>query len=142
MAISLAVDSQQNTTVFVFLTDALSVLQALTNNKLPYLAKALQLLSNNFWVALQWIPTQCRVTRDEQADTLAKQGAQTKQPSAYMSYTENPIITKALMMRSQEKDSYHLLNRPEQVMMVRLRTGNNHWNTHMHNKLRMLPPKD
>jgi len=43
-----------------------------------------------------------------------------------MSYTENPIITKALMMRRQEKDSYHLLNRPEQVMMVRLRTGNNH----------------
>jgi len=41
MAISLAVDSQQKSTMTVFLTDAL------TNNKLPQLAKALQLLSNN-----------------------------------------------------------------------------------------------
>jgi len=47
MAISLAVDTQQKSTMAVFLTDALSVLQALTNNKLPQLAKALQLLSNN-----------------------------------------------------------------------------------------------
>jgi len=61
MVISLAVDSQQKSTMAVFLTDALSILQALTNNKLPHLAKALQLLSNNCRVALQWIPAKCGV---------------------------------------------------------------------------------
>jgi len=81
MAISLAVDSQQKSTMAVFLTGAFSVLQALTNNKLPHLAKALQLLSNNCRVDLQLIPAQCRVPGNEQADTLAKQGAQTEQPN-------------------------------------------------------------
>jgi len=49
-----------------------------------------------------------------------------------VSYQEKAIITKALMMPSQE-------SRPEQVIMVRLRTGNNQWNAHMHNKLKMVP---
>ena len=44
MAISLDVDSQQKSTMAVFLTDALSVLQVLTNNKLPHIAKARHLL--------------------------------------------------------------------------------------------------
>ena len=65
----------------VFLNDALSVLQALTKNKLPHLAKALQLLSNNCRVALQW-----DVPGSEQADTLTKQGAHTEQPGANVSY--------------------------------------------------------
>ena len=39
----------------VFLIDAQSVLQPLTNNKLPHLAKTLQLLSN------KWILAHCGV---------------------------------------------------------------------------------
>ena len=73
-------------------------------------------------MALQWIPTQCRVPGNEQADTLAKQCVQTEQPVANVSYHEKAIITKALMMLSQEKDVYHPLSRPEQVIVVR--TGN------------------
>ena len=103
----------------VVLTDALSVLQTLTNNKLSHIAKVMQLLlSNNCRVALQCIPTQCRVPGNEQAYTLAKQGAQTKQPGVNVSYQENAIITKASMMSSQEKYAYQLLNRPEQVILV------------------------
>ena len=113
MAISLAVDSQQNTTVFVFLTDALSVLQALTNNKLPYLAKALQLLSNNCGVALQWNPPSAEFAGNEQTERLAKLGVQTEQPGVNVSYQEKVTITKARMMPSQEKDAYHLLSRPD-----------------------------
>ena len=56
MAISLDVDSQQKSTMDVCCTDALSVLQALTNNNFPHLSKALQLLSNNCQMAIQWIP--------------------------------------------------------------------------------------
>ena len=81
IAISFVMASQQKSTMAVFLNDALSVLQALTNNKLPHLAKALQLLSNNCRVALQW-----DVPGSEQADTLTKQGAQTEQPGANVSY--------------------------------------------------------
>ena len=44
MATSLVVDSQQKSTMAVFLTDALSVLQVLTNNKLPHIAEARYLL--------------------------------------------------------------------------------------------------
>ena len=86
VAISLTVDSQQKSIMAVFLTDALSVGQALINNKLPHLAKAFQLLSNNYGVALQWIPAQCGVPGNEQADTLAKQGAQTEQSGANVSF--------------------------------------------------------
>jgi len=73
VAIYLAVDSQQKSTMAVFLTDALSVLQALTNNKLPHLAKALQFLSNKCRVTIQWIPAKFKVPGNKQADTLAKQ---------------------------------------------------------------------
>ena len=75
MPISIAVDSQQKNTMAVFLTDA--VLQALTDNALSYLAKALQLLSNNCRVPLQWLPAHGGLSENEQSDTLAKQGTQT-----------------------------------------------------------------
>ena len=61
MTISLAVDSQHKSTMAVFLTDGLSVVQPLTNNELPHLAKVLQLLSNNCRVTLQWILAHCGV---------------------------------------------------------------------------------
>ena len=137
MPISIAVDSQQKSTMAVFLTDA--VLQALTDNALSYLAKALQLLSSNCRVPLQWLPAHGGLSENEQSDTLAKQGTQTEQPGANVSYQENAIITKARMMPSQAKDACHLLSRPEQVIMVRLRTEHNRWNAHMHNNLKMVP---
>ena len=68
MDISRDVESQQKSTLVVFLTDVLSVLQALTNNTLSHPTKALQLLR----VALQWILAHCRVPGNEQADKLAK----------------------------------------------------------------------
>ena len=132
--ISLAVDSkpEEHHIISLFLTDTLSVLQALTNNKLTHLTKALQLLSNNRRVALQWIPAQCGVPGNEQADKLAKEGATVNYQ------TEKATITKAIMMPSQEKDAYHLLSMSEQVVMVRLRTEHNHLNAHMHKQLNMV----
>ena len=72
-------------------------LQALTNNKLPPLAKVLQLLSNNGRVAIQWILTHCDVSGNEHAYKLTKEGAS-------VSYQKRATITKAIMMSSQEKD--------------------------------------
>ena len=111
----------------------------MTNNTLPHPAKALQLLSNNCRVALKWIPAHCKVPGNEQADATRKASAQTEQPGANVSYQEKVTITKALMIPSQEKGAYHILSRPEQVIMVRLRTERNQWWAHMHNNLKMVP---
>ena len=97
----------------------------------------MQLLSKNCIMALQCIPTQCGVPGNEHTDPLAKQGSQTEQPGANVSYQEKVTITKAFMMPSQEKGANHLLSRPEHVITVRLRTGDNQWNTHMHKQLKI-----
>ena len=68
---------------------ALSSLQALTNTKLPHLAKTLQLLSNNCRVAFQWILTHCDFSGNEQADKLAKEGAT-------VSYQQRQLLSKQL----------------------------------------------
>ena len=137
MAISLAVDSQQKSIMAVFLTDALSVLQALTNNTLPHLANALQLLSNNCRVALQWIPAHCGVPGNEQADTLAKQGAQTATSNQVLIWAtkKRPPLPKRLWFQVKRRV-------PEQVIMTRLRTEHNRWYAHMHKKLQMVLSAD
>ena len=96
-------------------------------------------LSNNCRLSLQWILAQCWIPGNEQTYMLANQGAKTEQPGAIVTYQEKAIITKALMMPSQENDAYHLLSRQERVILVRLRTRNNQWNAHMHTTLTMVP---
>ncbi|CAC5390305.1 unnamed protein product [Mytilus coruscus] len=49
-----------NTTQVVFLTDAFSVLQALTNDRLPQLKQALYTITS-LTTVLQWIPSHCGV---------------------------------------------------------------------------------
>ena len=46
-----------------------------------------QLLSNNCRVALQWIPAHCGVPGNEQANKLAKEGADIEQPDANVKET-------------------------------------------------------
>ena len=119
---------------------SLQVLQALTNNILSDITKLCNLvLSNNCRLSLQWILAQCWIPGNEQTYTLANQGAKTEQPGAIVTYQEKAIITKALMMPSQENDAYHLLSRQERVILVRLRTRNNQRNAHMHKTLTMVP---
>ena len=55
-AISLVENLKQKSSMAVVLTNRLSVIQVLTNNILPHLAKALQLLSNHCWLSLQRYP--------------------------------------------------------------------------------------
>ena len=55
----------------VFLSDALSVLQAYQNHKLPNLTKALQQVAATRRAVLQWIPAHCGILGNEQADILA-----------------------------------------------------------------------
>ena len=115
-----------------------SVLQPLTNNKLPHLAKALQSLSN-CRVALQCILAHCAVPGNKYADNLATEDAQTAQSGANVSYQEKATITKALMTQSQDKGGYNLFSGSDQVIMVRLRTARTRLKAHMHTKLEMVP---
>ena len=123
----------------VFLTDALSVLQALQNSKLPSLASALYEVAKSRRVALQWIPAHCGVPGNERADRLAKDGASGEQPNNSTTFTEKKNIIRTLRAPTTSRDDYHLLSREQQSVLVRLRTGHNRLNSHMHRKLKLVP---
>ena len=122
----------------VFLTDALSVLQAVTNSKLPQLQQAL----NNIKclrTVLQWIPSHCGIEGNEQADKMAKRGGKEQQENNPVLPSEMKTIIKSLHKTPQQHDSYHLLSRPQQVVIFRLRTGHNRLNQHLFRKMRAVP---
>ena len=54
-----------------FLTDALSVLEALNNGGEPELTDSLMSLAKTHRVAIQWIPAHCGIPGNEAADRLA-----------------------------------------------------------------------
>ena len=115
----------------VFLTDARSVLEAATAGKLPNLQRALSNITC-FRLVLQWIPSHCDVAGNEEADKLAKLGAEKEQEENSVSYTEMKTVIKSLFRVSQPRDSYSQLSRQEQVIIFRLRTGHNRLNKHLH----------
>ena len=78
---------------------------------------------------------------NEQADQLAKCGAQEEQPSTSIHYQEKTTIIKTAMKPRQEKDAYHLLDIPGQVVLARLRSGHYRLNAHIHRKLKSFLPQ-
>ena len=76
----------------------------------------------------------------KQTGLLAKEPA--GQEDRYTSYTDEKTITKTLTMKRWKQqhpnfnlsDSFHRLNRPEQVILFRMRTGHNRCNAHMYSK--------
>jgi ribonuclease HI len=136
-AITLIEESQEDCSHVVVLTDALSVLEALNNCRLPELSRAVSHVSHGRELALQWIPAHCGVPGNEQADSLAKLGAKRDQPQNTVRHEEKVTLIKALMKPKTAQDDYHLLTRAEQVALVRLRTGHNRLNAHMHDKLKL-----
>ena len=122
----------------VFLTDALSVLEAAANSKLPRLEEALKTIKCT-QVVLQWIPSHCGIPGNEEADHLAKQGAGEEQEDNAVSLPEMKAIIKSLFRSCSTRDSCHQLTRPQQVTIFRLRTGHNRLNHHMHRRFRLAP---
>ena len=121
----------------VFLSDALSVLQAYQNHKLPNLDKALQQVAVTRRAVLQWIPAHYRISGNEQADILAKEGARGEQHANNVSFSEKKTLIRVLTMPISQKDDYHLLSRKQQVVLVRLCTGHIRLNSHTHGKLKL-----
>ena len=123
----------------VFLSDALSVLQAYQNHKLPNLTKALQQVAATRRAVLQWIPAHCGISGNEQADTLAKKGARGEQHANNVSFSEKKTLIRVLTMPRSQRDDYHLLSLKQQVILVRLCPRHNRLNSHMHRKLKLAP---
>ena len=115
----------------VFLTDARSVLEATIAGKLPHLQNSLNSLAC-LRTVLQWVPSHCGVSGNEEADKLAKQGSEMEQEENSVSYDEMKTVVKALFKVPQPNDSYHQLTRQDQVIIFRLRTGHNKLNKHLH----------
>ena len=88
---------------------------------------------------MQWIPSHCGIYGNEQADELAKEGANQEQQNNPANLTEMKTIIKSLFHTPHPHDSYHQLSRPEQVVIFRLRTGHSKLNQHLHRKLNMVP---
>ena len=137
----------------VFLTDALSVLQALqsgNNTKLNDLSSVLTSLCTSHAVILQWIPSHCDLHGNETANSLAEEGSHKEQTHRSTSYTEAKIIIWAEQLRQwhqqhpryNSSDPFHLLPRRQQVTIFRLRTGHNRLNHHLFTKFHICQTKN
>ena len=122
----------------VFVTDALSVLEAVNSSKLPRLEDALK-TSRCTRAVLQWIPSHCGIQGNEEADRIAKLGAGEEQQENKVTHTEMKIIIKSLFRTPQPQTGQTRLSRSEQVVIFRLRTGHNQLNQHMHNTFHLVP---
>ncbi|RUS81811.1 hypothetical protein EGW08_010448 [Elysia chlorotica] len=99
----------------VFLTDALSVLQASKNGKLAKLTTALGQL-NYLMIVLQWIPSHCKIPGNEKADSLAKQGAEKLQPDRPITFQElKAIVKNKRKPPTAAPDHYHQLDKKAQI---------------------------
>ena len=62
-----------------------------------------------------------------------------EQPSTSIHYQGKTTIIKTALKHRQEKEAYHLLDRPGQVVLAQLRSAHNRLNAHMHMKLKLVP---
>ncbi|CAG5134764.1 unnamed protein product [Candidula unifasciata] len=141
-AIKIATDKLLNSNLgsqyVVMLTDAKSVLEALQSRKLPELQTLLTQLSVQRRVVMQWIPSHCGVPGNEKADQLAGEGAKKEQPDVPVTYHQKKRIIKSIRKPpAPAQDDYFIMDRPEQVIIFRLRTGHNRLRNHMYTKFKI-----
>jgi ribonuclease HI len=133
----------------VIFSDALSVLQAVQNPKNkdlnPLVSALARLQQATELTIIQWIPSHCNIAGNEEADRLAKEGGQQPQEEQEISYEEVKTIIKEkqkkrwlqLHPNHNKTDAYYLLPRPDQVNIVRLRTGHSRLRHHMFTRFRI-----
>ena len=123
----------------VFLTDFRSVLDLLAGHGAHNLRHKLYSIVEHRRVALQWIPAHCGIKGNEHADRLAKQGANMEQEKLPITFKQKNTIMKNMFIAKKIPDDYHTMDRSGQVTLIRLRTGHNRLNSHMHRKMNLVP---
>ena len=123
----------------VFLTDSRSVLDSLAGHREHNLGRKQYSILQQRRVVLQWIPPHCGIKGNEHADRLAKQGANMEQEKLPIALKQKKTIMKNMLRAKKIPDDYHTLDRAGQVSLIRLRTGHNRLNSHMHRKMNLVP---
>lgn len=127
----------------VFLTDSLSIIQALKdpkNQSLRTLCTNFTAICNSKTCTVQWIPAHCDIPGNDAADHLAKEGSRKAQLDKATSLSEEKAILKMIYQRQWEtahpsynkNDAIKKLRRSEQVTINRLRTGHCRMKAHLH----------
>ena len=122
----------------VFLTDSQSAPDAIHNQSESHLSRILHSILGERRVVLQWIPAHCGVNGNEMADKLAKKGAAMTQHDNPITLAEKKTIIKHCFKMRKIPDNYHKLDRAGQVIIMRLRTGHNRLNSHMHTTMKLI----
>ena len=124
-----------NSEDLVFLTDFRSVLDSLTGHgehnlrrKLYSILEHRRVDSSTLWYKRQLTCWQISKTRSQHG---------TRKTPNY-TQAEKPII-KNMFRAKKMPDDYYTLDRAGQVTLIRLRTGRNRLNSHMHRKMNLVP---
>ena len=94
---------------------------------------------------MQWIPAHCGVYGNKTAHRLVKEEALLEQRDRQVSFSDEKTVIKALTKKRlhqqhpgyKQSNSYYSLNRADQVILFRLRTGHNRLRAHLFTKLRI-----
>ena len=144
---------EEMSTHSVILTDCRSLLQSLQTEEESQIMRnirhALEPHTKRTHLTLQWIPSHCGVSGNEQADRLSKAGSRQEQPSHPVSYKEARTMLKSQFKTEwrqkhrvgAEEDAIWQLERAQQVIIFRLRTGHCQLLSHLY-RLRLSPTDD
>ena len=113
----------------VFFTDSRSVLDSLARYGEHNLRRKLYSILEHRRVVLQWIPAHCGIKGNEHADM--------EQEKLPITLKQKKTIMKNMFRAKKIPDDYHTLDRAGQVTLIRLRTGHNRLNSHMHRKMNL-----
>ena len=123
----------------VFLTDSRSILDSLAGHGEHNLRRKLSSILEHRRVVLQWIPAHCGIKGNEHDVILVKQGANMEQEKLPITLKQKKTIMKNMFRAKKIPDDYHTLDRAGQVTLIRLRTGHNRLNSHVHKNINLVP---
>ena len=104
-------DSSNEWQQVVFLSDALSVLEATAGDKLPCLAESLHEVAQHKLIVLQWVPAHCVLPGNEKADELAHLGAKGGQQDNSITFQGKKTLIGAALGQRTERGDFHFLDR-------------------------------